>query len=262
MRVIRCVAVAAAIGLAVHALAWGTAGPLAAARTGTATFDELVALAAAVVAVVLLGWVGAALAVTALAALPGVPGGASARLADRIAPGVAGRLARLALGLTLTAGPVSACTPALADGTGQQPEVTIAESISDSRLQGVGRIGEVIAPSDSRRPAEPPGDTQPADPDPAGQPATGQPAATEATPTPTAGLALEPTRERPSAAGEVVVKRGDTLWAIAADHLGPDATAPAIAAEWPRWYAANRAVIGDDPDLILPGTILHPPSHR
>ena len=38
----------------------------------------------------------------------------------------------------------------------------------------------------------------------------------------------------------VVVRRGDTLWGFA----GP---------EWPRWYAANRAVIGDDPDLILPG---------
>jgi nucleoid-associated protein YgaU len=60
----------------------------------------------------------------------------------------------------------------------------------------------------------------------------------------------------------VVVKGGDTLWSIAARHLGSTAGGAAIAEEWPRWYAANRAVIGDDPDLILPGTILRPPSHR
>lgn len=61
--------------------------------------------------------------------------------------------------------------------------------------------------------------------------------------------------------GEVVVRRGDTLWSIAAAHLGPHADAQAIAAEWPRWYAANRHVIGDDPDLLLIGTRLQSPDH-
>jgi hypothetical protein len=57
----------------------------------------------------------------------------------------------------------------------------------------------------------------------------------------------------------VVVHRGDTLWAIAARHLGPDATAEEIAADWPRWHEVNRAVIGDNPHLILPGQQLLPP---
>jgi nucleoid-associated protein YgaU len=57
-----------------------------------------------------------------------------------------------------------------------------------------------------------------------------------------------------------VVRRGDTLWAVAARHLGPSATAADVAREWPRWYAANRAVIGTDPHLILPGTVLHAPA--
>ena len=57
----------------------------------------------------------------------------------------------------------------------------------------------------------------------------------------------------------VVVHRGDTLWAIAARHLGPDATAEEIAADWPRWHEANRTVIGDNPHLILPGQQLLPP---
>lgn len=58
---------------------------------------------------------------------------------------------------------------------------------------------------------------------------------------------------------EVVVVSGDTLWDIAARHLGAGATVEQIAAEWPRWYAANQGVIGPDPDLILPGTRLAPP---
>jgi hypothetical protein len=59
--------------------------------------------------------------------------------------------------------------------------------------------------------------------------------------------------------GEVVVHRGDTLWSIAAAHLGPYGDARSIAAEWPRWYAANRDLIGDDPDLLTVGARLRPP---
>ncbi|WP_446665409.1 LysM peptidoglycan-binding domain-containing protein [Flexivirga sp. B27] len=61
--------------------------------------------------------------------------------------------------------------------------------------------------------------------------------------------------------GEVVVHRGDTLWSIAARHLGPHADAHAIAAEWPRWYAANRDVIGDNPDQLSIGASLRAPQH-
>jgi resuscitation-promoting factor RpfA len=77
----------------------------------------------------------------------------------------------------------------------------------------------------------------------------------------------------------VRVRPGDSLWAIAAAHLpAPELTTqrpgawpvpdrpPAhrlpppshaeIAAAWPRWFDVNRARIGDDPDLISPGTRL------
>jgi resuscitation-promoting factor RpfA len=77
----------------------------------------------------------------------------------------------------------------------------------------------------------------------------------------------------------VRVRPGDSLWAIAAAHLpAPELTTrhndgelvpdrlPAhrlpqpshaeIAAAWPRWFDLNRARIGDDPDLISPGTRL------
>jgi hypothetical protein len=58
----------------------------------------------------------------------------------------------------------------------------------------------------------------------------------------------------------VVVRRGDTLWAIAARHLGASATDADIAEEWPRWWRANREQIGDDPDRLLPGQVLVVPT--
>jgi nucleoid-associated protein YgaU len=62
-----------------------------------------------------------------------------------------------------------------------------------------------------------------------------------------------------SADDRVVVRRGDTLWAIASRSLGAGASDAEVAAEWPRWWHANRAVIGADPDLLQPGTRLVPP---
>ena len=47
------------------------------------------------------------------------------------------------------------------------------------------------------------------------------------------------------------MRRGDSLWDIAARHLGPDASAADVAVEWPRWHHANRDVIGADPDLLI-----------
>ncbi|MFC3299830.1 hypothetical protein FJV46_04645 [Arthrobacter agilis] len=67
-----------------------------------------------------------------------------------------------------------------------------------------------------------------------------------------------PTRavDRPA---EVVVVPGDSLWSIVEQHLGPLATAADIAEAWPAWHSANKAVIGDNPCLLLPGQVLHAP---
>jgi LysM repeat protein len=56
-----------------------------------------------------------------------------------------------------------------------------------------------------------------------------------------------------------VVVPGDTLWGIAAARLGPEATVTRTAAEWPGWWRVNRDVIGEDPDLLVPGQRLLPP---
>jgi len=50
----------------------------------------------------------------------------------------------------------------------------------------------------------------------------------------------------------VVVRPGDSLWAITARHA-PEADDAEITAGWQRLYARNRAVVGDDPSLIHPG---------
>lgn len=60
-------------------------------------------------------------------------------------------------------------------------------------------------------------------------------------------------------AGDVVVKRGDTLWGIVAESLGPYSSDVDVALAWPQWYSANRTTIGADPNLILPGQVLHAP---
>lgn len=58
----------------------------------------------------------------------------------------------------------------------------------------------------------------------------------------------------------VVVRRGDSLWSLAAAHLPGRPSDAQTARAWPRWYAANRAVVGADPDLIHPGQRLRAPA--
>ncbi|MGH2828340.1 MAG: LysM peptidoglycan-binding domain-containing protein [Actinomycetota bacterium] len=56
----------------------------------------------------------------------------------------------------------------------------------------------------------------------------------------------------------VAVKRGDCLWAIAAEVLATDDPAR-IDRYWKQIFAANRSLIGADPDRLLPGQVLKLP---
>jgi hypothetical protein len=71
-----------------------------------------------------------------------------------------------------------------------------------------------------------------------------------------------PHEAEPDASDLVVVRAGDSLWRIAAAHLPPRTSEQRIAAMWPRWYAANRTLIGADPRRILPGQHLHAPTDQ
>lgn len=82
-------------------------------------------------------------------------------------------------------------------------------------------------------------------------------------PMPTRGVTVHEPAVRPVSAtispDDHVVGPGDSLWAIAASSLPPDTPAAGIAQASDDWYSANRAVIGDDPDLIQPGQVLTAP---
>lgn len=64
----------------------------------------------------------------------------------------------------------------------------------------------------------------------------------------------------PTRADTVVVTTGDTLWDLAARHLGPGATPQQIATETQRWHNTNRELLGDNPHLIQPGQELFIPA--
>lgn len=75
------------------------------------------------------------------------------------------------------------------------------------------------------------------------------------------GSATTPaSRQVPVARDRVVVRPGDSLWRIAeAELLRRHGVAPSVAqvaAYWPRIHAANRALVGPDPDLVRPGVPL------
>lgn len=57
----------------------------------------------------------------------------------------------------------------------------------------------------------------------------------------------------------ILVRPGDSLWAIAERSLPAGADAAAIDRHWRRIYHVNRPLIGPDPDLLRPGQRLRLP---
>lgn len=106
------------------------------------------------------------------------------------------------------------------------------------------------ANSTAEAPETPPPD--PALPEPA---ASAPPSGTAAV----AGSAAAPTIAPTPSSAAVTVQPGDSLWRIAAHSLGAGATDADVDNAWRAWYFVNREVIGDDPDVILPGQDLTAP---
>jgi len=71
--------------------------------------------------------------------------------------------------------------------------------------------------------------------------------------------AVGPARTARPAVRVVAVRRGDSLWALAAADLAPGASADVITEGWQLIYRRNRGVIGADPDQIRPGQLLRLP---
>lgn len=74
-----------------------------------------------------------------------------------------------------------------------------------------------------------------------------------------AGRGNRPAHPTPAPPRSVVVAPGDTLWALAAATLPPQASDADIATRVRELHRTNRAIIGADPDLILPGHVLRLP---
>jgi hypothetical protein len=179
-----------------------------------------------VVAWCLLGWLALVAVGVWTAGRGGRPAGAAAAVVGRIAPAGVRRLVALSLGLSVAAA-VATASPALADTDSHAPGPRLPVASLDWP-------------------------TATAAPDLDWNPAAAGPTAP--------GPSPRPERATTHAAA-VVVRPGDSLWAVAAQHLPPDATAAAIAQTWPTWWWANRAAIGADPGLIHPGLLLTPPDH-
>ncbi|MCW2670124.1 MAG: hypothetical protein JWO27_2021 [Frankiales bacterium] len=192
------------------------------------------------------GWLALVALLTWSCALPGAPGRDAARLLRRVAPAPVRGLVRVAVGASLAA---SVLTGPAALAEDRSP--TVAGSASDA-LDWPG-----LAPIPS-----PAGTAAPAVPAPVAAVPTPSAAAVVAAPAPArvqVRVDAHPRRSVVPAPSEVVVHTGDSLWAIAQRELGTAATQRQVARAWPRWWSANREVIGDDPDVIHPGDRLTAP---
>lgn len=167
------------------------------------------------------------------------------------APGLARRVAATLVVATAASG--------LSLGTAQAgqvaPDVCTTEQASPHPARAAmtaPRIEDVPLPSPE---VEPPPLGWEESTTPASEPAATQPPTSETAP------AQPSSATPPEAPRYVVVERGDSLWSISDDLLGPGRDSDAeIAATWPRLYESNRDVVGDDPDRIDTGQRLVVPA--
>ena len=239
--------------LALAAVAAVLAGSAATALTearapGTVRLEDAVAAAAAAVGALVAGWLATGTAVSVCGLLAGRRG------PSRLVPAGLHRLVAVALGVALAGVTVPASAQASAP-------TTVASASAGVRVDALAHPVQPSQPGQASQPVDPggssaplaaeavdPGWTPPAPPPPVRRAAPADPLVVA---TPRAGMSGEE---------GVAVRRGDTLWDIAARHLPAGSPDADIAAAWPRWHAANATVIGDDPDLLRPGQLLRVPT--
>lgn len=233
---------------------WGLpAGALTSEDRASALLTAVVGGAAWLAA----GWLLVIALLDAAARLPGRAGRLAAGAARVLTPALVARCLGTGAGLGAAAGTL-ATPPVLAAGTLATPPVLAAGPAGCPAgwvAAGAPAAGTGVPVPDLDRPV-PNLDRPLTDLD---RPVTAGCPAPPASPRP-AGCPSPPAAPRPAgAAGGYRVRPGDTLWGIAARELGGQPPAAQVAARWPRWWQANRFVIGPDPDLILPGQPLRPP---
>lgn len=240
-----------ALAIASAVLGWAAAAPIGAVRApGPAPVDALLALAAAVACAGLLALAAVGATVTLAVAVTGQLAGRWAALALLLTPHVVRAAVGLVVGVTAVGGQVGVAISRV-----DYPVTVAAAAAPQVSGQRAGQQPRLPADWSPDRPAAP--DPHHDEQDPAVHLVTSEPTARGS-----AGRSGAAGSGGASRSATIVVHRGDTLWAIAARHLGPGADAVRVATEWPRWHAANRSTIGPDPDLILPGQRLASPHSR
>jgi nucleoid-associated protein YgaU len=244
--------------LAVRALAVAPTALSAGARVETWVELGLVAAGSLAAWWVALG-AAAGLAVV-VAARRGVRWRAGEAAVRRAAPDLVRRLARVGVGAGVGAGLVLAPTAAAAETAPDDPAPAAPTAVAVDlgwrpTAAGVGAedpTAAVPGPTAAPRTTGASDGTEATRSEATGSEPTGTATASE--------VRRESARPGPAPDGSVVVHRGDTLWGIAARWLGGTPTDAEILAATVRWHDTNRAVVGDDPDLVLPGQVLRPPA--
>lgn len=227
--------VALALAVMLWRLVERTVAAVGAGRPAQA--DELLIGLTASLALACVLWLALGLVLGLLAQVPGSLGRAALAVAEVLTP----RLLRQGAGFVLGVGVVA----------GLAPGTAVAEPPSPS--SSISQAWTTTAGPDAVPPSLPdPGFHSLPDP-------SWVPTAPTVRPQADVGLLSRAPADTVDPRPDVVVQRGDTLWTIAARHLGPGASDAEIAQAWPAWFDANRGVIGDDPDLILPGQVLRAP---
>lgn len=278
-------AAAGTVGLALDPIAT-VAAPLrrlgpAALADGVVSFDRALVALCGVALVACVLWLAATTTVAVLAHVAAdlAPASRSALVLDRASqqgcPRTLRRLVALALGVALTGAtgvgaasansaptpprhasekpPATEAPPApvglpLLDGVALPDRVTGADSGAEASRGAAPRPAPFDVPGEAA-PRAGPSASPGASPSAPESPDRRRVASGSPTPTPTGHPRHAPVEVRP----------GDSLWLIAERLLPAGAGNGHITVAWHRLHAANRAAIGPDPDLVLPGTRLHVP---
>jgi nucleoid-associated protein YgaU len=203
----------------------------------TAGPDALMLAAAGLLAWAVWLWGAVGLGLTALAAAPGLLGATSSVVLRLVLPSAARRGAAGLLGVSLSVVPLI--------GTASASLPTIASA-----------AGPITATATATATGTGTATASPAVPD---WPTAAPVAAVPDWPSRPPSSGTSPAR----ASDAHVVLRGECLWDIAAGRLGQGRreapTDGEIARAVSAWWSVNTAVIGSDPDRLLPGQVLSPP---
>lgn len=206
------------------------------ARQQSAQWEDLLGLVASTSGVTIIAWWSLSLvAALVCAVLERTGNRRAAEFAGRLSPAFMRRLALMAVGLQLLGAPLAnAAAGPEEEDPGRHAVTTAAVSASWTPTAAAEQPCGTATPQ--WHPTAPVVDPGP--------------------------LVAGPVRSvrQPTGADDVTVVAGDSLWLIAARAIGPTASDVETALLWPRWYEANRGVIGERPDVLLPGQVLRPPA--